>query len=73
MNVQDHEKKLWERWKKYDDEDAREELIVGYMRVVRYIAGRMAIHVPSSVDIDDLMGWGALGLLDAIEKFDYTQ
>jgi RNA polymerase sigma factor FliA len=73
VNVQDHEKKLWERWKKYGDEEAREELIVRYMRVVRYIAGRMAIHVPSSVDIDDLMGWGALGLLDAIEKFDYTQ
>ncbi|MFO7976961.1 MAG: FliA/WhiG family RNA polymerase sigma factor [Candidatus Hydrogenedentota bacterium] len=73
MNAQDHEKKLWERWKKSGDEDARQELIVHHMRVVRYIAGRMAIHVPSSVDLDDLIGWGALGLLDAIEKFDYTQ
>jgi RNA polymerase sigma factor for flagellar operon FliA len=73
VNAQDHEKKLWERWKKYGDEDARQELIVRHMRVVRYIAGRMAIHVPSSVDIDDLIGWGALGLLDAVEKFDHTQ
>ncbi len=73
MNAHSDEKKLWERWKTQGDEDAREELIVRHMRVVRYIAGRMAIHVPSSVDIDDLIGWGALGLLDAIEKFDHTQ
>ncbi len=67
------EKGLWERWKKNGDEAARHDLIVRHMRVVRYIAGRMAIHVPSSVDIDDLIGWGALGLLDAVEKFDPAQ
>jgi RNA polymerase sigma factor for flagellar operon FliA len=66
------EKRLWERWKKNGDESARQELIVRHMRVVRYIAGRMAIHVPASVDMDDLVGWGVLGLLDAIEKFDHT-
>jgi len=73
VNAQNHERQLWERWKRHRDEDARQELIVRHMRVVRYIAGRMAIHVPSSVDIGDLIGWGALGLLDAVEKFDYTQ
>lgn len=73
MNAPNDEKRLWERWKRNRDEEARQELIVRHMRVVRYIAGRMAIHVPSSVDIDDLIGWGALGLLDAIEKFDHTQ
>lgn len=72
MTVLD-EKDLWVRFKERGDEQAREDLIVEYMRVVKYVAGRMAIHVPSSVDMDDLMGWGALGLLDAVEKFDHRQ
>ena len=52
---------------------AREELIIEYMRVVRYIAGRMAIHVPSTVDMGDLISWGVLGLMDAVEKYDHQQ
>lgn len=67
------DKDLWTRWKERADESAREELIVRNMRVVRFIAGRMAMHVPSSIDMDDLVGWGVLGLLDAIEKFDHRQ
>ncbi len=67
------EKELWRLWKEHDDPDAREDLIVEYMRIVHYIAGRMAIHVPSSVEMDDLVGWGSLGLLDAVEKFDHRQ
>src|SRR5690606_38818844 len=43
------------------------------MRTVKFIAGRMAIHVPSTVDMDDLVGWGVMGLMDAVEKFDHTQ
>lgn len=67
------EKELWSRWKTKGDLRARETLIVRHMRIVKYIAGRMAIHVPSSVDMDDLIGWGVLGLMDAVEKYDYTQ
>jgi len=72
MKVMD-EKELWVRYKEQADAGARDELIVRYMRVVKYVAGRMAIHVPSSVEMDDLIGWGVLGLLDAIEKFDLAQ
>ena len=43
------------------------------MKVVRYVAGRMAIHVPNNVEMDDLIGWGVLGLLDAVEKYDPSQ
>ncbi|HOE67294.1 MAG TPA: FliA/WhiG family RNA polymerase sigma factor [Candidatus Hydrogenedentes bacterium] len=67
------EKELWGRWKEKGDDEAREALIVHHMQIVRYIAGRMAIHVPSSIDIDDLIGWGVLGLIDAVEKYDHTQ
>ncbi|NUM55339.1 MAG: FliA/WhiG family RNA polymerase sigma factor [Candidatus Hydrogenedentes bacterium] len=64
---------LWTRWKERGDESAREELIVRHMRIVKFIAGRMAIHVPSSVEMDDLIGWGVLGLLDAIDRYDHRQ
>jgi RNA polymerase sigma factor for flagellar operon FliA len=43
------------------------------MRIVKYIAGRMAIHVPQNIEMNDLVGWGILGLLDAVEKFDHLQ
>jgi RNA polymerase sigma factor FliA len=67
------EKALWARYKEAGDAAARDDLIVRYMRVVKYIAGRMAIHVPSSVEMDDLIGWGVLGLLDAVDKYDHLQ
>lgn len=64
---------LWARWKERGDESAREELIVRNMRIVKFIAGRMAIHVPSSVEMDDLIGWGVLGLLNAVDRYDHKQ
>lgn len=67
------EKDLWERFKERGDTVARDALIMYHMRVVKYIAGRMAVHVPSSVEMDDLVGWGIMGLMDAMTKFDHTQ
>ncbi len=64
---------LWQRYKTRGDLDAREQLILLHLDLVKYIAGRMAVRVPQSVSEDDLLGWGILGLLDAIEKFDLEQ
>ena len=67
------EKALWRRFKEQGDAQARDDLIVHHMRVVKYIAGRMALHVPNCVEMDDLVGWGIMGLMDAVEKFDPSQ
>jgi len=67
------EETLWERYKRYGDEQARELLLVQNLDLVKYLAGRMAIHVPSTVAEDDLIGWGVLGLLDAVDKYDPSQ
>lgn len=67
------EKDFWLRFKTKNDDVARDALIVHHMRIVKYIAGRMAIHVPSNVEMDDLVGWGCMGLMDAVEKYDHTQ
>ena len=67
------EQQLWVRYKEQGDAQAREALIVHHMRTVKYIAGRMAMHVPNSVELDDLVGWGIMGLMDAVEKYDHLK
>jgi len=49
---------------------AREHLILEHMPQIKYIAQRISTKLPSHVELNDLIGAGVLGLLDAIEKFD---
>jgi len=49
---------------------SREEAIHKYLHLVKYVAGRISVTLPSSVDINDLINDGVLGLMDAIEKYD---
>lgn len=64
---------LWERYKNYNDAEAREDLIVEYAPLVKYVAGRLAISLPASVQQDDLISYGIFGLIDALEKFDLSR
>jgi RNA polymerase sigma factor FliA len=61
---------LWRRYKQDDDDQARERLVVAYSPLVKFIAGRMASSLPSHVDEADLVSYGLLGLIGAIERFD---
>lgn len=67
------EKDRWLQWKQGGDLDARDALAVQYMHIVKYVAGRMAMNTPPGIDYDDLVSWGVLGLLDALDKFDPEQ
>jgi RNA polymerase sigma factor FliA len=49
---------------------SREEAIHKYLHLVKYVAGRISVHLPSSIDINDLINDGVFGLIDAIEKYD---
>ncbi|MEE8395620.1 MAG: RNA polymerase sigma factor FliA [bacterium] len=49
---------------------SREELVVEYAPLVKQIANRLAARLPSSLERDDLVQAGMIGLLDAIEKYD---
>lgn len=49
---------------------ARESLIVEYAPLVKRIAGRMAMRLPSSVVFDELISAGCLGLIDAVDRYD---
>ena len=48
----------------------KEELILKYAPLIKYIANRIAARLPVHIDIHDLINSGVLGLMDAIEKFD---
>jgi RNA polymerase sigma factor for flagellar operon FliA len=61
---------LWRLYKAEGDERARERLVVDYSPLVKYIAGRMASGLPSHVEESDLISYGLLGLIGAIERFD---
>ena len=63
-------RELWRRYKIDGDEKARERLVVAYSPLVKFIAGRMASGLPSHVEESDLISYGLLGLIGAIERFD---
>ena len=48
----------------------REEMIEKYTPLIKYIAHRMAMRLPPHISADDLFEAGAIGLLDALDKFD---
>lgn len=61
---------LWQTYIKNKSPALKEKLILHYAPIVKYVAGRLLIHVGQHVEFDDLCGYGVFGLIDAIEKFD---
>ena len=51
----------------------REEVIVKYSPMIKYVANRIAMRLPPHVEVDDLISVGVLGLMDAITKYDPTR
>ena len=64
------EDEIWREYRKTKSPDLRDKIIRQYMPLVKYVAGKVGVGMPSSVEFDDLVGFGQFGLLDAIEKFD---
>ncbi len=78
-NIRDNMEKIQAResydetnfeWSGVRDKEERFELIARHAPLVKFLANRIALRLPPSVSIDDLMSAGIVGLLDAIEKFD---
>ena len=64
------EEELWQLYRDTRNPDIREILVKQYAPLVKYVAGKVAVGMPHSVEFDDLVGYGVFGLFDAIEKFD---
>jgi RNA polymerase sigma factor for flagellar operon FliA len=61
---------LWRRYKGEGDAAARERLVVAYSPMVKFVAGRLGAGLPSHVDDADLISYGLMGLIGAIERFE---
>lgn len=61
---------LWKRYKQDGDVQAREALILRYSPLVRYVVGRLAIGIPPSLQEEDLISYGVIGLIEALGRFD---
>jgi RNA polymerase sigma factor for flagellar operon FliA len=61
---------LWRQYRETRDQGIRDRLILGYSPLVKYVAGRLGSGLPAHVDEQDLVSYGLLGLIGAIERFD---
>lgn len=67
------ERQLWIEYKRSGNLKIREQLVVKYIPLVKYVVGKMITNLPKSVEYDDLVEYGIIGLLDAVEKFDLNK
>ena len=61
---------VWSRYKNKPSAEDRDQLIVFYAPLVKYVASRIGAGLPQNVDQSDLVSYGMFGLIDAITKFD---
>ncbi len=70
------EKNIEALWKKYEiskEHGIKQDLISHYVHLVKLVAGRLSIYLNHYVDLDDLLSYGVIGLIDAIDKFDISK
>jgi RNA polymerase sigma factor for flagellar operon FliA len=61
---------LWSEFKRTGEQSLRNQLIIFYSPFVKYIAGRVLAGLPRHFDEEDLVSYGIIGLIDAIERFE---
>ena len=62
-----------ELWQAYWDgrtAQAREQLILQYVPLVKYVVGRLAISLPHFLTSEDIISYGVVGLIDAVERYE---
>ncbi len=64
---------LWAEYKRTGSRALRDRLIVQYSPLVKYVAGRVSVGLPHTIEQSDLVSYGIFGLIDAIEKFDHER
>lgn len=72
MNA-DNKQKLWEDFSKKKTPELQEKIIIEYAGLVKLVAGRLSMYLGYNVEYDDLVGYGTFGLIDAVDKFDYSK
>src|SRR5437764_4042942 len=61
---------IWLQYKQSPDPHLRERLILTYAPLVKYVAGRLGTGLPAHVEEGDLVSYGLLGLIGAIQRYE---
>ncbi len=67
--MQENEARMWKSYVETKDPKIKEELIRRYSPMVKYIVSRLRGALPPGVDEEDLLSFGIMGLLEAIDRF----
>jgi len=51
----------------------QEQMVLQYAPLIRFLAGRLALRLPSHISQEDLISSGVIGLIDAIQKYDHRK
>jgi RNA polymerase sigma factor FliA len=70
MSPSEDLEQIWAEYRSTGEAGLRNRLVLQYAPLVKYVAGRLRTRMPDSVDPDDLVSDGVLGLMDAIERFE---
>ncbi|KJR98174.1 MAG: flagellar biosynthesis protein FliA [Peptococcaceae bacterium BRH_c4a] len=60
----------WKEYKRTKSDILRNQLVMQYLWMIKYLAGRLAIRLPSFMAQEDLESSGVFGLVEAVKKFD---
>lgn len=70
----DSKEAIQELWRSYRNQpnnaQLREKLILKYLHLVRYVVSRLPVTLPVSIAQEDLISYGTMGLMEAVERFD---
>ncbi|HNX58064.1 MAG TPA: RNA polymerase sigma factor WhiG [Spirochaetota bacterium] len=67
-----NEDDLWRKLvkSKGQEMELRDYFVMKYSPLVKYVAGKVSMGMPQSIEFDDLVSYGTFGLIDAINKYD---
>ncbi len=66
-------KELWLKYSQTKNREIKQQLIEEYIYLVKIVAGRMYNFYGAKVEYDDLVGFGVMGLIDSIDRFDINK
>jgi RNA polymerase sigma factor for flagellar operon FliA len=68
--MEEYVRKLWDRYLSGPTEELRDDIVVSYLPLVRYVLGRLSTYLPAILDEEDLNACGVIGLIKAVEDYD---
>jgi len=61
---------LWKEFAEKRDPALREQLVLQYTPLVKFVVNSMSVPLPRVTDMEDIMGYGIIGLVHAVDRFD---